>query len=1141
MCPMKNFNRCVSFFGICGTLMSSWATVPPQPPSLAVSNVTIVAGETFTLPLDGNDPGGLPLTFSVVSNGVSGLTPRLVTTNRTLHLNVSVGVTTNGDLMLELFEHLTPKTTARIISLVNSNFYNGLTFHRIVQDFVAQGGDPHGDGTGGSGVTFDDEFVSGLTFQGFGQLAMANSGFVTGSAPLGRDNNDAQFFITAPNLAVGGSATPPRHLNYRHTIFGQLTHGFDIFGQLMATPVDANNHPLDNVVINSATIITNRQATVLYLTAPTNAVGPAPVTVQAQNSDGLSTQVTFQVTVVANTVNNPPFFNPMPAALVVTQGMAINFPFGAWDDNGDSMSLGLWNANTGNMITNVFASYNPTSGLLTLAPVSDFLGRVELLFGVWDAYDHNGNSTSGAAGDIQEYDSQRIAFTVVRSNLVTITTTANPTNGGSVSGGGEYIIGNTIALTATATNGWVFTNWNDGNTNNPRTVIAAAGGASYTANFAVAATITALPGVAGQGTVFGNGVHALGSSVPLFASGSMGWKFTNWSDGNTNNPRTVVASNSTYTANFASAQLAVLLQAGNGGMAGLWTLGTNYLPATWATVTGPLGASWVLRAIDQNRILLQQGDGGQMTLWNLDANGTPVSSATISAALPGWIARDLDGNRVLLQNGDGGMIGIWTLGTNNTPIAWSSVNGAVPNLIARALCGTRLLLQFGTTASMGYWTLNGNNAITAWTPLTSGLPAGWIPRSMTDNYILLQQGDGGTTALWDLDGNGQPVALHTINGPLAGWIMRGMDQTFLTTLTVASSTNLGGAVTGGGTYSAGASVTLTATASNGWIFTGWNDGLTNNPRRITVAADGGTYTANFAPGVIVTLQGNPASGGALTGAGTYGAGTLVALSAQPNLGWKFANWSDGDTNQTRQITLEATSTNLTANFSSAPMSVLLQAGDGGMAGLWGLGTNYQPETWTTVTGALGNGWVLRALHQNRALLQQGVGGKIELWDLGTNGAPVTKWPVSAALPGWIARDLDGNRILLQAGDGGLIGLWTLSTNNTPATWMTLNGAVPGLVARSLSGTRILVQFGGGTLMGYWTLNGSNAITAWTQINSGLPAGWVLRSMTDRYILLQAGDGGMAGLWDLDANGQPIAWHVVSGPLPGWIMRGIDQP
>src|SRR5205807_158028 len=116
----------------------------------------------------------------------------LVSGGRSLKLNVSGvdsnNVAFNGDLVFRLFESDEPATTARIIQLVNSGFYNNLTFHRVIPGFVAQGGDPSGNGTGGSGTKFNDEFKTDLTFTSNGLLAMANSG---------DDTNDSQFFITA--------------------------------------------------------------------------------------------------------------------------------------------------------------------------------------------------------------------------------------------------------------------------------------------------------------------------------------------------------------------------------------------------------------------------------------------------------------------------------------------------------------------------------------------------------------------------------------------------------------------------------------------------------------------------------------------------------------------------------------------------------------------------------------------------------------------------------------------------------------------------------------------------------------------------------------------------------------------------------
>ncbi len=221
------------------------------------------------------------------------------------------------------------------------------------------------------------------------------------------------------------------------------------------------------------------------------------------------------------------------------------------------------------------------------------------------------------------------------------------------------------------------------------------------------------------------------------------------------------------------------------------------------------------------------------------------------------------------------------------------------------------------------------------------------------------------------------------------------------------------------------------------------------------------------------------------------------------------------------------------------VAILLQQGAGGLAGVWTLGTNYQPEAWTAVTAPLGGAWALPGMNQQHILLQQGPGGLIGLWDTVAN-VPSYWWSVSGPLAGWVARDVDGNRILLQQGDGGAVGIWTLNTNNTPAAWTALSGPMPNLIARALAGNRVLVQFGATALSGYWTLDGGNNVTAWTPLNAALPAGWILRDMSQNYILLQAGDGGMSGLWGVDTNGVPNAWYPVAGPMPGWIMRCVEE-
>jgi len=363
--------------------------------TLVVSNVTTASGRTFQMPLTGADAGGSPLTFSIDSISTASVTGAIAPAgNRSLLLNVSgvdaMSAAFDGDVVLQLHEDLAPQTTARIIQLVNDGFYDGLTFHRVIQDFMCQGGDPLGNGTGGTGMKFDDEFVSTLTFSGFGQLAMANSG---------DDSNDSQFFITDADLSLGDALKlPPSHLNFNHTIFGQVTKGFDVLTKIIETPVNGET-PITPVLIDSASIFTDTQGAVLRLSAATGFTGSADVTVRAMNTNNESAMATFQVTVVSNTVNDPPFLGPIPSSLTTTQGIAASFVLTATDVDNDPMGLVLVDAATGQAPTNLQASFHPATSLLTLLPNLTFTGMVELVLGVTD--------------NQQRFDTQHFLFTVV--------------------------------------------------------------------------------------------------------------------------------------------------------------------------------------------------------------------------------------------------------------------------------------------------------------------------------------------------------------------------------------------------------------------------------------------------------------------------------------------------------------------------------------------------------------------------------------------------------------------------------------------------------------------------------------------------------------------------------------------------------
>jgi peptidyl-prolyl cis-trans isomerase A (cyclophilin A) len=132
-------------------------------------------------------------------------------------------VTTEGNFTVKFFEKDAPKTVANFTGLAEGTidpatgkpgkskpFYDGLTFHRIIKDFMIQGGDPRGNGTGGPGYKFEDEFSPNHKFTGAGILAMANAG---------PNTNGSQFFITL---------APTDWLNGRHTIFGEVVEGMDV-------------------------------------------------------------------------------------------------------------------------------------------------------------------------------------------------------------------------------------------------------------------------------------------------------------------------------------------------------------------------------------------------------------------------------------------------------------------------------------------------------------------------------------------------------------------------------------------------------------------------------------------------------------------------------------------------------------------------------------------------------------------------------------------------------------------------------------------------------------------------------------------------------------------------------------------------
>ena len=159
--------------------------------------------------------------------------------------------TSAGTFVVRLFEKDTPKTVANFVGLAEGTkawkdpvtgesrstpFYNGLVFHRVIADFMIQGGCPNGNGMGGPGYKFEDEFVPTLKHSKAGILSMANAG---------PNTNGSQFFITL---------VPTPWLDNRHSVFGEVVEGMDVIEAIGATKTGRQDRPVTDITINALTI-----------------------------------------------------------------------------------------------------------------------------------------------------------------------------------------------------------------------------------------------------------------------------------------------------------------------------------------------------------------------------------------------------------------------------------------------------------------------------------------------------------------------------------------------------------------------------------------------------------------------------------------------------------------------------------------------------------------------------------------------------------------------------------------------------------------------------------------------------------------------------------------------------------------------
>ena len=487
----------------------------------------------------------------------------------------------------------------------------------------------------------------------------------------------------------------------------------------------------------------------------------------------------------------------------------------------------------------------------------------------------------------------------------TMTVTSNDNEMGTVSGGGTHIEDSTVSITATANYGYHFVQWNDGNTDNPRTITLTSD-TSFTAFFATNQyTVTGVSQDNNMGSVTGTATVDYLGTVTLSANANYGYHFDHWQVSGSNeefynNPINIVAdADKTVTAYFAINQYSITVTSNNSSRGTVSGSGVyDYLSERTITATSNFGyhfSQWNDGNTDNPRIVtltrdtlftalfvpnqytltLQSGDEQHGSV-----NGGGVydylDTITISATavehyhFVSWNDDNIDNPRRYVITGDASLTASFAIDVHTVSVAVDDIShGSVQASGTSFIYGDPCTVT--ATAYSGYTFDHWSNGMSA-NPYT---------------FAVLN----------DMD-------------LIAYFVPSGSQPTTYYTITAVSANVSMGSVTGGGSYPSGTTATLTANANSGYRFDHWQDGNTTNPRTITVTGNA-TYTAYFSATTTyytITAIPNDVTMGSVTGGGSYASGTTATLTANPNSGYHFDHWQDGNTSNPRTITVSSDAT-----------------------------------------------------------------------------------------------------------------------------------------------------------------------------------------------------------------------------------------
>lgn len=467
---------------------------------------------------------------------------------------------------------------------------------------------------------------------------------------------------------------------------------------------------------------------------------------------------------------------------------------------------------------------------------------------------------------------------------------------GTVSGGGTYLEGDTATLTATPEIGCEFVRWNDNNADNPRLLVVNHDSTFIASFMRTPYYIEVVSDHPEWGSVSGGGTYYYGDTIQIEALPNPHYAFTHWSDDNTDNPRTVIVTEPhTYIASFEITQYNITVQALPEG-AGLVQGGGQHPYGDTVNLiaqsnTGYYFEQWEDGVTDNPRQIIVESDSTFTALFTAEqyevtVDWTPEEGGTVEGA----------------GTYDYGTYATLKATPNDTYMFISWNDGIVTNprnvLVTHDVHYRALFYQNGTPTytvtvvanDPALGEVNGGGTYPEGTTIE-------ISATPFENVIFTGWNDGNTdnprsvTVTEDLNFK----AIFEYVPPV---------QTY--TIVVRSASILQGTVYGSGTYPLNEIVTIGATPLQGFYFTGWQDGNTNNPRTIVVTGDA-EYIASFSQEptytYTVTVQYDEEQGYVL-GAGTYNVGSTATLAAIANDNYSFVKWGDGVTDNPRHILVD---------------------------------------------------------------------------------------------------------------------------------------------------------------------------------------------------------------------------------------------